>query len=107
MPRSHFLNAILPGTPYTNAEKLSPEQIALLNEQAGLDKPMITQYGLYLTNLVKGDFGISFQFKNQPVANLLSGRIGPSLQLGLQAIILGLFRYHFRDDLRYETKYMD
>ena len=41
-----FLNAILPGTPYTNAEKLSPEQIALLNEQAGLDKPMITQYGL-------------------------------------------------------------
>ena len=77
--------------PYTNAEKLSPEQIALLNEQAGLDKPMITQYGLYLTNLVKGDFGISFQFKNQPVANLLSGRIGPSLQLGLQAIIFGTF----------------
>lgn len=58
-----FLMQFLPGTPYTNAEKLSPEQIALLNEQAGLDKPMITQYGLYLTNLVKGDFGISFQFK--------------------------------------------
>lgn len=86
-----FLMQFLPGTPYTNAEKLSPEQIALLNEQAGLDKPMITQYGLYLTNLVKSDFGISFQFKNQPVANLLSGRIGPSLQLGLQAIIFGTF----------------
>ena len=86
-----FLMQFLPGTPYTNAEKLSPEQIALLNEQAGLDKPMITQYGLYLTNLVKGDFVISFQFKNQPVANLLSGRIGPSLQLGLQAIIFGTF----------------
>ncbi|MCI1136894.1 ABC transporter permease [Enterococcus gallinarum] len=86
-----FLMQFLPGTPYTNAEKLSPEQIALLNEQAGLDKPMITQYGLYLTNLVKGDFGISFQFKNQSVANLLSGRIGPSLQLGLQAIIFGTF----------------
>jgi oligopeptide transport system permease protein len=63
----------------------------LLNEQAGLDKPIITQYWLYLTNLLKGDFGISFQFKNQPVANLLSGRIGPSLQLGLQAIIFGTF----------------
>ncbi|MDU1982114.1 MAG: ABC transporter permease, partial [Enterococcus casseliflavus] len=30
-----FLMQFLPGTPYTNAEKLSPEQIALLNEQAG------------------------------------------------------------------------
>lgn len=86
-----FLMQFLPGTPYTNAEKLSPEQIALLNEQAGLDKPIITQYWLYLTNLLKGDFGISFQFKNQSVANLLSGRIGPSLQLGLQAIIFGTF----------------
>jgi len=86
-----FLMQFLPGTPYTNAEKLSPEQIALLNEQAGLDKPIITQYWLYLTNLLKGDFGISFQFKNQPVTNLLSGRIGPSLQLGLQAIIFGTF----------------
>ena len=86
-----FLMQFLPGTPYTNAEKLSPEQIALLNEQAGLDKPIITQYWLYLTNLLKGDFGFSFQFKNQPVANLLSGRIGPSLQLGLQAIIFGTF----------------
>jgi oligopeptide transport system permease protein len=86
-----FLMQFLPGTPYTNAEKLSPEQIALLNEQAGLDKPIITQYWLYLTNLLKGDSGISFQFKNQPVANLLSGRIGPSLQLGLQAIIFGTF----------------
>ncbi|NRE39492.1 peptide ABC transporter permease, partial [Enterococcus faecalis] len=40
-------------------------------------------------NLVTGDFGISFQFKNQPVAKLLAGRIGPSLQLGGQAIIFG------------------
>lgn len=50
---------------------------------------MIVQYGIYLKNLVTGDFGISFQFKNQPVAKLLAGRIGPSLQLGGQAIIFG------------------
>lgn len=86
-----FLMQFLPGTPYTNAEKLSPEQIALLNQQAGLDKPVFVQYWLYLSNLVQGNFGISFQFKNQPVANLLSGRVGPSLQLGVQAIIFGTF----------------
>ena len=84
-----FLMQLLPGTPYTNQERLSPETIEMLNKQVGLDKPVIVQYGIYLTNLLQGDFGISFQFKNQPVAHLLAGRIGPSLQLGLQAIIFG------------------
>ncbi|HGP3715359.1 TPA: oligopeptide ABC transporter permease [Enterococcus faecium] len=84
-----FLMQLLPGTPYTNQERLSPETIEILNKQVGLDKPVIVQYGIYLSNLLQGDFGISFQFKNQPVAHLLAGRIGPSLQLGLQAIIFG------------------
>ena len=86
-----FLMQLLPGTPYTNQERLSPETIEMLNKQVGLDKPVIVQYGIYLSNLLQGDFGISFQFKNQPVANLLAGRVGPSLQLGLQAIIFGTF----------------
>ncbi|MFS1133857.1 oligopeptide ABC transporter permease [Enterococcus hirae] len=84
-----FLMQLLPGTPYTNQERLSPETIAMLNQQVGLDKPVIVQYGIYLSNLLQGDFGISFQFKNQPVAHLLAGRVEPSLQLGLQAIIFG------------------
>lgn len=84
-----FLMQFAPGTPYTNQERLSPETIEMLNKQVGLDKPVIVQYGIYLSNLLQGDFGISFQFKNQPVAHLLAGRIGPSLQLGLQAIIFG------------------
>ncbi|MBX8938298.1 oligopeptide ABC transporter permease [Enterococcus gilvus] len=86
-----FLMQLLPGTPYTNQERLSPETIAMLNKQVGLDKPVIVQYGIYLSNLVQGNFGISFQFKNQAVAALLAGRIGPSLQLGLQAILFGTF----------------
>lgn len=84
-----FLMKLLPGTPYTNQEKLSAETIALLNKQNGLDKPVIVQYGMYLKNLVEGNFGISFQFKNQPVASLLAARISPSIQLGIQAILFG------------------
>lgn len=84
-----FLMKLLPGTPYTNQERLSPEVIAQLNAQNGLDQPVIVQYGIYLKNLIQGNFGISFQFQNQPVANLLSSRIGPSLQLGGQAILVG------------------
>lgn len=84
-----FLMKLLPGSPYANQEKLSPEQKEILDKQAGLDKPVIEQYGIYMTNVVKGDFGTSFQFKNQPVSKLLKERVGPSVQLGAQAIIFG------------------
>jgi len=84
-----FLMKLLPGSPYANQEKLSPEQKEILDKQAGLDKPVIEQYGLYISNVAKGDFGTSFQFKNQPVSKLLKERIGPSVQLGAQAIIFG------------------
>lgn len=86
---TYFLMKLLPGTPYTNAEKLSKEQIAILNKQMGLDQPVIVQYGKYLWNALHFNFGTSFQFKNQPVASLLMDRIGPSLQLGFQAIVVG------------------
>lgn len=84
-----FLMKLLPGSPYANQEKLSPEQREILDKQAGLDKPVIEQYALYIGNVAKGDFGVSFQFKNQPVSKLLKERIGPSVQLGAQAIIFG------------------
>lgn len=86
-----FLLKLLPGTPYSNQEKLSQEQIYIMNEKYGLNKPVIEQYWVYITGLLKGDLGTSFQFNNTPVSTLLSARVGPSLQLGLQAVILGTF----------------
>ncbi|WP_125546968.1 MULTISPECIES: oligopeptide ABC transporter permease [Levilactobacillus] len=85
-----FLMKLLPGTPLTNQAKLSQSQIALIYKQYGLDKPEWQQYLLYLAGAVKGDFGTSFQFSDQPVSYLLSSRIGPSLQIGLQAMVVGV-----------------
>lgn len=84
-----FLMKLLPGTPFTNENKLSPDQIYIMNEKYGLNDPLIVQYGNYMLNLLKGDLGISFQFNNTPVTQLLSNRIGPSLQLGAQAMVVG------------------
>ncbi|MDR3121017.1 MAG: ABC transporter permease, partial [Clostridiales bacterium] len=84
-----FLMKLLPGSPYANQDKLTQVQVDILNRQYGLDKPVPTQYLIYLQGFIKGDFGVSFQFKNQPVADLLKSRIGPSMQLGAQAIIFG------------------
>ena len=67
-----FLMQLLPGTPYTNQERLSPETIAMLNKQVGLDKPVIVQYGIYLSNLVQGNFGIPSNLKIKPFAALIS-----------------------------------
>jgi oligopeptide transport system permease protein len=84
-----LLMHLLPGSPYVNLQKLSPEQISILDARAGLDRPLVEQYVIYFRNLLTGDLGISFQFKNQPVTALLAGRVGPSVQLGLQALSLG------------------
>ncbi|KRN88361.1 oligopeptide ABC superfamily ATP binding cassette transporter, membrane protein [Ligilactobacillus ceti DSM 22408] len=86
-----FLMKLMPGTPFTNQQKMTAEQIQIVNEQYGLNKPIWQQYLLYLAGMVHGDFGTSFQFSNQPVSYLIASRIGASAQLGVQAMIFGVF----------------
>ena len=85
-----FLMKMMPGSPYANEARMSPQQIQLMNEQYGLNKPVWQQYLIYLAGLTHGDFGISFQYSNQPVSSLIGSRIGASIQLGLQALIVGV-----------------
>ena len=86
---SFFLMQVMSGTPYNNP-KLTDEMIALMNKQYGLDKPVWQQYLTYLWNILHGDFGTSYQSINQPVGRLISQRLGVSIQLGVQALIVGL-----------------
>ena len=86
-----FLMKLMPGTPYSNQEKMTPEQIHIMNQQYGLDKPVWMQYLMYLGGMLHGDMGTSFQFSNQPVSYLIATRIGASAQLGIQAMIFGVF----------------
>ncbi|UOQ43435.1 ABC transporter permease [Halobacillus salinarum] len=84
-----FLMKFLPGTPLTAADKLSEEQQAVVLEKYGLNDPVPVQYFDYMVNLVQGDLGISFQFDNREVTTILMERVGPSIQLGIQAMIIG------------------
>lgn len=86
---SFFLMKMLPGTPFKSQEKLSPDQLEILLDKYHLNEPVPVQYVYYMTGLVKGDMGVSFQFGNTPVTELLAKRVGPSAQLGLQALIIG------------------
>lgn len=79
----------MPGSPF-NDEKLSVDQIALLNQKYGLDKPVIIRFFNYLKNMMTGDFGVSYTIsKNTPISVLLQSRLPISLRVGGQAVLLG------------------
>jgi oligopeptide transport system permease protein len=84
-----FLMKIIPGTPFASAAKLPPAQLEIMKAKYGLDQPVPVQYARYIGNLLQGDLGISFQFNNTPVTDLMIKRLGPSMQLGAQAMVVG------------------
>jgi oligopeptide transport system permease protein len=84
-----FLMQLLPGTPFTNPEKLSEEQLQQMNEKYGLNQPVAIQYLDYVKGLATGDLGISYQYDGRSVNDILSERIGPSALIGFQALIFG------------------
>ncbi|MFX3624118.1 MAG: oligopeptide ABC transporter permease [Ectobacillus sp.] len=86
-----FLMKALPGSPLQNQEKLTAEQKEIILEKYGLNDPVPVQYANYMINLVQGDLGVSFKYDNRPVTELIGTRIGPSAQLGFQALVLGTF----------------
>ncbi|WP_306752532.1 ABC transporter permease [Paracoccus actinidiae] len=68
---------------------LSPELVAQINAQFGLDKPLPARFWDYLVRLVQFDLGTSFRTR-EPVIDLIAARIWPSLQLALSAMALAI-----------------
>ncbi|AHN72916.1 not yet annotated [Aggregatibacter actinomycetemcomitans HK1651] len=65
---SFFLMRLAPGSPFTSERAYPPEVMANIEAKYHLNEPLHTQYFLYLKNLVKGDFGPSFKYKDQSVS---------------------------------------
>ena len=68
----------------------NPEVVERIREQRGLDRNVFVQYGVYIKNLVRGDLGESFKYRDRTVAELIGKRIWVSAQLGLAASIVAL-----------------
>jgi len=84
-----LLMQMLPGTPFTDPDKLSVEQLESMNKKYGLNDPLGKQYVKYIGNLMKGDLGLSYQYEGRTVNEILGERIGPSAILGFQALMFG------------------
>jgi peptide/nickel transport system permease protein len=67
-------------------EKVADEKIAFLREQYGLDKPLWQQYLVWVTGLLHGDLGYSFEY-NQPVADVIGDRLFLTMVLNFVTVL--------------------
>jgi len=87
---SFFVMRAVPGGPFDGDRILPPEVEANLRAAYDLDKPLVTQYRLYLQKILQGDLGPSFKYADFTVAEVISSGLPVSLRLGLNAMCLAL-----------------
>ena len=86
---------ILPGDPVSIMLSSNPHitpdanTIAQLQAQYGLDKPLFTQYLIFLGNLFKGDMGTSM-YTQQPVLTAIWERMPATAELAIAALIISV-----------------
>ena len=90
-----WLSRLAPGDPLMSwygerVEKMSETEKDAAREALGLNDPIHVQYVRWLKNAAKGDFGISYKYK-QDVLEVIAGRLGNTLILGGTGFVLTCF----------------
>ncbi len=83
---------MIPGDPVVlmiGERGASPEVVEEMKANYGLDKPLVTQYGLFVGNALRGDLGTSI-ISNRPVAEEFRERFSATLELGVTALLLAI-----------------
>ncbi len=84
-----FLFRLSPGDPISKVvdPMLTPEDMAHMISQMGLDKPMWEQYLIYVRNFFTGSFGVSFHY-GEPVFEIIKERLGWTIVLFTTSTVL-------------------
>jgi len=85
-----ILIRMAPGSFYTAEKKLPPAIEANIKKKYGLDKPILSQYGILMSNIVRGDFGDSLKYEGQSVNEIIARHFPYSATIGILAYILAL-----------------
>lgn len=80
----------VPGDPLSSDRATTAEIRANLEAKYGLDKPLSEQYLIYVGNLLKGDFGISFAQQNRQVNDIIREHFPVSATLGILAVVFAM-----------------
>ena len=87
-----FLFRVLPGDPavsMTRERPVTAEQLDRLRVSLGVDKPLPDQFADYLTGLIHGDLGRSFEYR-RPVSAMIAERLWPTVLLAGTATLLSV-----------------
>ena len=84
-----LIMSLIPGDPATAilGSYATPENVEKLNQDLGLDKPMVQRYGIWLGNMLTGDFGRSYSL-NRPVLDEILERFNATLILAGTSFVL-------------------
>ena len=85
-----FMIRAAPGGPFDAERALLPEVEENLRAAYHLDEPLYQQFARYVFNLLQGDFGPSFQYRDYTVTELIMTGFPVSLKLGGSAMLLAL-----------------
>ncbi|MGV8831232.1 MAG: ABC transporter permease [Devosia sp.] len=85
LPPGDYLTTYIASLAATG-EQVDPRVIETLRQQYGLGEPYLIQYGKWISGIVVGNFGQSFEWK-RPVSELIWGRLGNSILLEGIAVI--------------------
>ena len=82
---------LIPGDParVLLGEDATPQNVAALQQELGLNKPLLQQFALWLWQAVHGNLGESIQLQ-QPVAQALMQRLPVTIELGLASLLFSL-----------------
>ncbi len=82
---------LVPGDParVLLGEEATPQTVAALRQQLGLDKPLLVQFGIWFLQLLHGNLGQSIQLQ-QPVWQAIQQRLPVTAELGVAALIYSL-----------------
>ncbi|MDU3125263.1 MAG: ABC transporter permease [Finegoldia magna] len=100
---------LTPGNPATQilGMQASKEQIEEFNEKAGLNDPIIKQYGKWIKNAIKGDLGESY-FMDESVGEAIGSHFRPTLSLAIfseiLSIIIGIWMGIASANKKFKTK---
>lgn len=84
--------AVIPGDPATSmlGTSATPQKVAALREEMGLNEPLMLRFGSWAVNFIKGDFGTSYSYR-MPVIEMIGEKVPVTLTLtGLSFLIMVL-----------------
>jgi ABC-type dipeptide/oligopeptide/nickel transport system permease component len=86
-----FIIHLVPGDPVTIVlgGRATPQAIANVRHGLDLDRPLLTQFWLYISHTLQGDFGTAFTF-GSPAGEIIGQRVGPSAALIGYSMLLSL-----------------